>query len=204
MSSKAFTKKVFDWLHQVNRDPRVPNAVTAVALELSSYFNEDDNDGRAWPSSKRIGDAMHLHETNVLRAIQRLAAAGHLHVVWGKQGKGYTNQYWMKLKPAPTQVNAEPKPAPTQVLKPAPAQTKPAPAQENHSNNHLKRKRGGRTPPPRWGFCTQGQCRCSPKHRTGQGTSTSHPSHPRPLHLAAGATSGAATQQQTCLAKVDG
>jgi hypothetical protein len=141
MSSKAFTKKVFDWLHQVNRDERVNLKIdVAVCLELTDYFNEDDKDGRAWPSCKTIGDAINVHEVSVLRSMRRLEATGHLYVVWGKQGKGHTNQYWMILKPAPTQLI---KPAPTQVKKPASKFAKPAPTQENHLKNQ---KMGGNAP----------------------------------------------------------
>jgi hypothetical protein len=148
MSSKGFTKQIFDWLYQVNRDARLRSHKldTAVALELSIYFNEGE-DGRAWPSSKRIADAIHVHETSVLRAMERLSAAGHLHVVWGRPGKGHTHQYWMILKPAPEQVSDPPKPAREQVNKPARRPPKPAPTQETYSNNHRKEE-GVENPPP--------------------------------------------------------
>jgi hypothetical protein len=97
--SKAFTKKVFDWLRQVRRDKRVHKFDVCIALELTDYFNEDAKDGRAWPSYRTIGDAIHVPEKSVRRAIERLVAHGHLYVVSGRQGRGHSNQYIMKLKP---------------------------------------------------------------------------------------------------------
>jgi hypothetical protein len=98
--SKAFTKKVFDWLHQVNRNKGMHKFDAAVALELTDYFNEDAENGRAWPSYRTIGNAIHVPEKSVRRSIERLIALGHLHVVKGRQGRGYSNQYWMILKPS--------------------------------------------------------------------------------------------------------
>jgi hypothetical protein len=85
--SKAFTKKVFDWLRQVRTDKRVHTFDVVVALELTDYFNEDAENGRAWPSYRTIGDAINVPEKSVRRSIDRLVAGGHLHVVSGGQGR---------------------------------------------------------------------------------------------------------------------
>jgi hypothetical protein len=112
MSSKAFTRKTFTFLHQVNHNPELPASDLAVCLELSRYFNEDDQDGRAFPGCKTIGDAIRLSETTVIRSVRRLEKHGHIRVIWGTQGRGHPNQYWMIVKPAPTQVLEPEKPAP--------------------------------------------------------------------------------------------
>jgi hypothetical protein len=130
---------------EVNRDALVSTKLdVAVAMELAPYFNENE-DGRAWPSCKTIGDAIHVHETSVLRSLRRLHARGHLRVVWGKQGKGRTGQYWMVLK---TCSQASLKPAPKQVLKPASQFAKPAPMQEIPFNKPFKGKGGNPPNPP--------------------------------------------------------
>jgi hypothetical protein len=137
MSSKAFTLKTFTFLHQVNHNPELPSSDLAVCLELSCYFNEDDQDGRAWPGCKTIGDAIGLSETTVIRSVRRLEKHGHIRVIWGTQGRGHPNQYWMIVKPAPAQVLEPEKPAPVQGRKPASVTRKPAPVQENLLKNHI-------------------------------------------------------------------
>jgi hypothetical protein len=195
MSSKAFTKKVFDWLHQVNRDKRVRKFDVSIALELTDYFNEDAKDGRAWPSLKTIADAINIREASVQESVRRLAALGHLHVIWGSQGRGRSNQYWMIVKPAPEAdlfgtASTDRKPTPHEGLKPTrragfknPRATSEnlRAAQENHNKNQ---KRGERPGPPEAGGTpfsggcnlrnlrtTTGQQRraggCSTKHRPG-------------------------------------
>ena len=135
MSSTAFTASTFVFLRQVNRNRRLTATDLSVCMELTEYFNEKIEGGRAWPSCKTIGDAIGVHETTVIRSVRRLEAEGHLRVIWGCQGAGHPNQYWMIEKPAPAQVSAGEKPAPAQRKKPAPVQKKPAPVQENHLKN---------------------------------------------------------------------
>src|SRR5262245_41378662 len=142
MSTKKFTRKTFVFLHQINHDPRCCPVDVCVALELTQYFNEKIENGRAWPGYKTIGDAIGVHETTVLRSIHRLEATGHIRVEWGCQGKGNSNRYWMIIQPAEKARKGAPthlsKPAPTQVSKPAPMQPKPAPVQENLLKNLLR------------------------------------------------------------------
>jgi hypothetical protein len=133
MTTKQFTRQVISWLHQVNRDKRLRAIDLCVAVELTRYFNEQDHEGRAWPSCKTLGDPIDLHEVTVLRSVRRLEVNGHLRVVWGRQGRGQTNQYWMVLKPAERQVL---KPANQSEIKPANQSGKPARRQENHLKNH--------------------------------------------------------------------
>jgi Helix-turn-helix domain len=167
MSSKAFTAKVFRWLHQVNTDLTLPASAIKVAVYLCSYFNEAEG-GVAWPACMTIAAAIGLSEHTVIRAVRLLEAHRHLRIKWGKQGRGCSNRYWMVEKdphqgelfeettPQPAKVFEEEKPAPTQVLtpekpafeevvkpapasrKPAPASRKPAPVQEILSKNHRR------------------------------------------------------------------
>jgi hypothetical protein len=111
MSTKAFVAKTFRWLHQVNRG-RYLAIDLKVALQLTVHFNEKDQDGRAFPSCKTIADAVGVSEHTVMRSVDRMHAGGDLYVIWGKPGRGYPNQYWMVIKPAPTQVSEAGKPAP--------------------------------------------------------------------------------------------
>ena len=98
MSSKEFTAKTFKWLYQVNWDANLLPVDVKVAVQLTWHFNEDDKDGRAYPSYKYIGGAIGLSEKTVRHSARRLHKHGHLRVVWGAPGRGQSNQYWMVLK----------------------------------------------------------------------------------------------------------
>jgi hypothetical protein len=135
MSSKAFTRQIFDWLHQVNTDDDLTPADVCVALQLTRHFNEDDDGGRAWPSCKFIGDEIGLSESTVINSVRRLHKHGHLRVVWGQRGRGHPNQYWMEIKPQRAKVLDDVKHQPVKVLTPQSARIKPQPAKENHLKN---------------------------------------------------------------------
>jgi hypothetical protein len=173
MSSKAFTAKVFRWLHRINRDDRLYATDLSVGLELTEYFNEGDG-GRAWPGCKTIGDPIGLNKTTVLRSVRRLEATSHLRVNWGQQGSGHSNQYWMvdpdqgdlfdkapaQEKGAPEHLSSEEKGAPTHLStkgkgasgtrKGASEAKKGAPAQQIHPitilRNHPRGKKESRPP----------------------------------------------------------
>jgi hypothetical protein len=135
MSSKAFTRQIFDWLHQVNTDDDLTPADVCVALQLTRHFNEDDDGGRAWPSCKFIGDEIGLSESTVINSVRRLHKHGHLRVVWGQRGRGHPNQYWMEIKPQRAKVLDDVKHQPVKVLTPQSTRIKPQPAKENHLKN---------------------------------------------------------------------
>jgi hypothetical protein len=97
MSSKAFSRKVFSWLHQVNGDDKLPASAVKVAVRLSPGFNEDKG-GMAWPGLQTIADDIGKCKSTVLEMVRCLEARGHLRVKWGQQGKGHSNRYWMILK----------------------------------------------------------------------------------------------------------
>jgi hypothetical protein len=98
MSSKEFTAQQFRWLHQVNSDAELETVDVCVALQLTWHFNEDDQDGRAYPSYKYIGNKIKVPRPTVIRSIERLHERGHLRVEWGSAGRGHPNQYWMVEK----------------------------------------------------------------------------------------------------------
>jgi Helix-turn-helix domain len=146
MSSKQFTRQTFAWLRQINRGA-YPPVDLKVALELTEYFNEKDQGGRAFPSYKTLGDAIGVSERTVIRAIDRMRAQGDLRVIPGKPGRGHPNQYWMLVKPVEKTSTA------TQVFdqpgKPAYAGQKTCKAaQENHLKNHLPERGCYATPSP--------------------------------------------------------
>jgi hypothetical protein len=98
MSSRAFTAQTFAWLRQVNTDRHLLAIDLKVAVELTRYFRENDQGGRAYPAAKTLADAVGLSERSVRRSIDRLHHAGHLYVIPGKPGRGCSTQYWMVLK----------------------------------------------------------------------------------------------------------
>jgi hypothetical protein len=117
MSSKAFTAQIFRWLHQVNADGELPASAVKVAVYLCSMFNEDKEDGTAWPSCKTIADAICKSEATVIDCVRQLEERGHLRVVWGKQGRGCSNRYWMIIKPQEAKVSGTEKPQKAKVSK---------------------------------------------------------------------------------------
>jgi Helix-turn-helix domain len=162
MSSKAFTAKVFRWLHQVNADAKLPASAAKVAIRLTPDFNEERG-GMAWSAFKTMANDIGLSERHVIRAIRALEARGHLRVQWGKQGRGHSSQYWMldrepdlfdDLKPAPapvfeqekTGISGTVKPA-SEVRKPANLTRKPAPAPETLSKTHRRSIEGKKESP---------------------------------------------------------
>jgi hypothetical protein len=98
MSSKEFTAQQFRWLHQINGDAELLATDLKVALQLTRNFNEDDQDGRAFPSYLNICTGTKLSRYIVIHSIRRLEARGYLRVVWGSVGRGHPNQYWMAEK----------------------------------------------------------------------------------------------------------
>jgi hypothetical protein len=97
MSSKAFTAKLFRWLHQVNADCGLPPNSTKVAIALIADFNEAEG-GMAWGGLQRIADRACLAKGTVFNIVRRLQERGHLRIEWGKPGKGHSNHYWMVEK----------------------------------------------------------------------------------------------------------
>jgi hypothetical protein len=109
MGTKEFARQTFKWLYQVNADSGLSLSCIKVAVQLTAHFNESDQDGRAYPSGKYLGEAIALSERAVLRAVRRLHARGHLEIKWGAPGRGCPHQYWMRLKPALAPVLADQK-----------------------------------------------------------------------------------------------
>jgi hypothetical protein len=99
MCSKAFTRKTFTWLRQINHDKGVLAIDVRLAVELTDYFREKDQGGRAYPAAKTLGKAVGVSEQTALRSVDRMVKRGHLYVIPGKPGRGHPNQYWMIVKP---------------------------------------------------------------------------------------------------------
>jgi hypothetical protein len=93
--STEFTAQQFRWLRQINHDPELEPVDVCVALQLTQNFNEDDQDGRAFPSYQHISDKIKVPKPTVIRSIERLHERGHLRIEWGSAGRGRPNQYWM-------------------------------------------------------------------------------------------------------------
>jgi hypothetical protein len=181
--SKAFTAKVFRWLHQVNADTKLPASAAKVAIRLSPDFNEGRG-GMAWSAFKTMADDIGLSERHVIRAIHALEARGHLKVKWGKRGRGHSSQYWMlerepdlfdDQKPAPapvfqqnkTGISGTGKPA-SGVRKPASVVVKLAPAPETHTRPTDEPSRGTHRVPK-----TQPPDQVGKKKEAGGGRKTS-------------------------------
>lgn len=99
MSTKDFVCQQFAFLRQVNRDRTLLPVDIKVAVQLVDHFNERDG-GKAYPSTRYIGDAIGVGMATVIRSVRRLEREGHLRIVWGTPGRGHPNQYWMNVRAA--------------------------------------------------------------------------------------------------------
>jgi hypothetical protein len=101
MSSKQFTRKIFCWLDQVNRDCGLPAHAFKIAFGLSPDFNENEG-GMAWCGFDRLSARSCTSKSTAHKMIGMLQARGHLRVEWGRRGNGgHSNQYWMVIKSEP-------------------------------------------------------------------------------------------------------
>ena len=179
MSSKAFTRETFVWLHQVSRGAiaskgRGAMAALPVALQLTTHFNEEEG-GRAWPSYKTIGAAIGLPEQTVFDAVRWLHKNGDLRVEWGKRGRGHPNHYRMIVKPSAGWVLEGNKTQPS-------ASENPAPAGRTFLKNHQTRKSvsGGERPAAAGG----GSQELTPPSAAGRGSAPSDNADYRVLRAA--------------------
>jgi hypothetical protein len=107
------------WLRQINADKALRPSDAKIAIALTRFFTEEDQDGRAYPSCLTLARDAQIEESTVARGVRRLEAQGHLTVVWGQRGSGHSSQYWMSLKPAAEHVSEAKKPAKRAARKPA-------------------------------------------------------------------------------------
>src|SRR5262245_2031910 len=112
MSSRAFANAKFRWLEGITRDRGLLAIDVRIAAALLPRFNQTDQGGRAWPSTRTLADETGISDATVIRSVRRLTVRGHLIVVPGRAGRGYSNSYWMAgEKPAPVKVFETEKPS---------------------------------------------------------------------------------------------
>jgi hypothetical protein len=90
-STKEFTRRVFAYIKQVNRDKELPSAAVRVGLVIADHWNE--NDGDAHPSLQTIALESGLGEGTVRRMLPHLIERGHLSIQTGSRGSGHPNHY---------------------------------------------------------------------------------------------------------------
>jgi hypothetical protein len=153
VSSKRFTKKIFDWLYQIKADRELPPSAALFALQLITHFNEKRG-GVCWASCQTIGDSIGMHESTAVRLYHLFERRGHLKVEWGKQGKGHSNRCWMIIqKPAPAQVSGDTKTC-TSAAKTCTSAGEPCYNHRMGSPKGKKRKALCRQSPRCWRHCT--------------------------------------------------
>jgi len=92
MSTKAFARRVFAYIKQVNGDKDLPSAAVRVGLVIADHWNEES--GEAHPSLQTIALEGGLGEGTVRRMLPDLIERGHLAVQWGSRGSRHPNHYW--------------------------------------------------------------------------------------------------------------
>jgi hypothetical protein len=97
MSSKQFTRRLFCWLDQINRDCELPPHALKIALALNHNFNEAEG-GMAWCGLKALAANSGSSIGTAFNMVKKLQARRHLRVEWGAPGKGHSNHYWMVIK----------------------------------------------------------------------------------------------------------
>ncbi len=91
MSTKEFTRRVFSYIKQVNRDKDLPSAAVRVGLVIADHWNEKDGD--AHPSLLTIALESGLADGTVRRMLPHLIERGHLAIKVGSRGSGHPNHY---------------------------------------------------------------------------------------------------------------
>ncbi len=91
-STKEFTRRVFGYIKQMNRDKELPSAAVRVALVIADHWNEES--GEAHPSLQTIALESGLGEGTVRRMLPALVERGYLAVQVGSRGSGHPNRYW--------------------------------------------------------------------------------------------------------------
>ncbi|UGY28171.1 helix-turn-helix domain-containing protein [Bradyrhizobium septentrionale] len=91
-STKEFTRRVFAYIKQMNRDKELPSAAVRVGLVIADHWNEES--GEAHPSLQTIALESGLGEGTVRRMLPALVECGHLAVQVGSRGSGHPNRYW--------------------------------------------------------------------------------------------------------------
>jgi Helix-turn-helix domain len=95
MSSKQFTRQTFDWLRQINNDPKLsPTNVRVLLMLATEYFNEDAG-GAAWPGYATLATKLGISKQTVIDSVHLAHQRGHLRVEWGRPGRKQSNHYWM-------------------------------------------------------------------------------------------------------------
>jgi hypothetical protein len=97
MSTKEFTRRIFQWLAQVKNDREMPNSRALFAVQLIEHFNEG-HDGAGWASCKTVAQGMGASQATVITLFHLFERRGHLKVDWGTQGSGHSNRYSMIIK----------------------------------------------------------------------------------------------------------
>ena len=94
-TADAHTRDRFRWLDQVLADQAMTPFAFAVAYALSSHVNRDS--GEAWPSQSRLAEIVGSTDRGVRKAVEQLAARGHLKV-YAPTGRKTGNRYRPILK----------------------------------------------------------------------------------------------------------
>jgi hypothetical protein len=98
MSTKEFSRRVFAYIKQVNRDKDLPSAAVRVGLVIADHWNEKDGEARL--SLETIALEGGLGEGTVRRMLPALVERGHLAVQLGSRGSRHSNRYWPLEKSA--------------------------------------------------------------------------------------------------------
>lgn len=133
----SFTKKVFEFLTRVAADRKLPPHASAIAIDLTRYFNRHHG-GVAWPSCRTIANDIGVDKATVLRTLRVMEARGHLRIEWGTPGRGHGSKFWIgsaKEKVQPRTFKTARKGA----VKGAAVSRKGAGLHQNLSNNHSNR-----------------------------------------------------------------
>ena len=91
---QEFTKRQWQWLRQVQSDPRVSSGAFVLAFVLVRYFNQDMG-GDAWPSIATLAEQLHKAERIAGSYVSELKSTGHLIVQRRKQR---SSLYRMRLQ----------------------------------------------------------------------------------------------------------
>ena len=91
----AYSAAKWKWCNQISEDHKLTGYQFRVGYQIARHHNLEL--GYAYPSHKRIADAIGGTESGVKNAIDAIAARGHLKVRYSC-GNGVANRYYLVLK----------------------------------------------------------------------------------------------------------
>jgi hypothetical protein len=114
--SARHTKRVWNWLRQVNADPELPGSAKGAAISIADHWNE--RAGKAWPGTDTIATEIGRRQSTATEGVNALEGRGHLRIERGMRGRGKSHRYFPLMKHQATDISDPVKYRPADISEP--------------------------------------------------------------------------------------